>query len=367
MRILVTINCFGVDASAEGGLAAASMMAGAGHTVLVQAAIGGPVAAAAGKLGLETAGLNLRRTSFLTGLLPLRNLVRRFAPDVVCTTRADGQTAMAMVAPGVPTVRVRCDIRKPRSGRLWRFVDRRTDLVVFPSPFMLKRGYQGERTGPVAMVPHPVDTERFSYSTRPVPGDPVLVSVGRLSPMKGHRTLIRALPLLPEKVRAVIAGPPSQQSAEELLSLARDLGVADRLSVTGRVRDPRTVISRGTLGVVTSLGSEAVSRSGMEMMSSGLPLLAAATNGLLDLVRDGSTGLLHSPGNHRQLAAQAEFLLRNPSLVERMGRKARKRCVDEYSRAAVGKIWEEVLEALAGREQQTVSQVSSPNRREGGI
>lgn len=367
MRILVTINCFGVDASADGGLALASMLTGAGHTVLVQAASGGPVAEAALKLGLATEGLSLRGSSFLTGLLPFRNLVRRFAPDVACATRADGQTALAIAAPGVPSVRVRCDIRKPGTGMLWRFVDRRTDLVVFPSPFMKERGYAGERSGPVAVVPHPVDVERFRYEARPVPGDPVLVSVGRLSPMKGHRTLIRALTLLPEKVGAVIAGPPSQQSTEELLSLARDLGVAERLSVTGRVRDPGTIISRGTLGVVTSLGSEAVSRSGLEMMSSGLPLLAAATNGLLDLVRDGVTGLLHSPGNHRQLASQADFLLRNPSLVERMGRRARKRCVDEYSRAAVGRMWEEILEALAGGEQEALLQVSSLNRREGGI
>ncbi len=359
MRILVTINCFGVDASADGGLALARMMGEGGHQVLVQAPPGGPVSARAGEMGLDTSGPDLRKVSLVKGLLSFRRLVRRYAPDVICTTRADGQTACAMVAAGPPLVRIRCDIRKPRSGRTWSFVDRRTDLVVFPSPFMVERGYYGERQGPVAVVPHPVDTDRFDYRLPPSTGEQVLVSLGRLSPMKGHRTLIKALGLLPGNVTAIIAGPPSQQSTEELMVFADELGVADRVTVTGRVEDPVEIISRGSIGVVTSLGSEVVSRAGMEMMSSGLPLLAAATNGLLDLVEDGETGLLHSPGNHRQLASQAGLLLRSPSLAERMGRKGRKLCVDEYSFAAVRRKWEDLLAFIASGEQNPVSQVSS--------
>ncbi|MBN2588164.1 MAG: glycosyltransferase family 4 protein [Candidatus Fermentibacteraceae bacterium] len=359
MRILVTINCSGVDASADGGLALARMMGEGGHQVLVQAPPGGPVSACAGEMGLDTSGPDLRKASLVTGLFPFRRLVRRFAPDVICATRADGQTASALAAAGFPLVRIRCDIRKPGSGRAWSIVDRRTDLVVFPSPFMADRGYHGERQGPVAVVPHPVDTERFCCSPPPSTGEQVLVSLGRLSPMKGHRTLIKALGLLPGNVTAIIAGPPSQQSKEELMAFADELGVADRLTVTGRLEDPVEIISRGSIGVVTSLGSEVVSRAGMEMMSSGLPLLAAATNGLLDLVKDGETGLLHSPGNYRQLASQAGLLFDSPSLADRMGRKSRKVCVDEYSFAAVRRKWEDLLAFIVPGEQNPVSQVSS--------
>ncbi|OPL19024.1 MAG: hypothetical protein AVO35_03610 [Candidatus Aegiribacteria sp. MLS_C] len=351
MRVLVTINCHGVDASAEGGLALARMLDRGGHTVLVQTRPGGPVAGKALEWGLETSGPFLRKAAILTGLPPFAKLLRRFSPDVICSTRAEGQTAAVIAAPGVPLVRVRCDIRKPSSGRLWRYVDRRTDLVVFPSPFMLERGYEGERSGPVAVIPHPVDTDRFRGPGEVAVSGSLLVSIGRLSPMKGHRTLIRALSLLPEDVRAVIAGPPSQQSRRDLLDLAFELGVEHRLDLPGNVDDPADLISTARAGVVTSLGSEVVSRSGMEMMSCGLPLLAAATNGLTDLVGDGVTGMLHSPGNHRQLAAQAEFLLNNPSLAESMGRKARRLCVERYSFGAVAGEWESVLSRIAGREQ----------------
>jgi glycosyltransferase involved in cell wall biosynthesis len=211
---------------------------------------------------------------------------------------------------------------------------------------MKERGYAGERTGPVAVIPNPVDTDRFSPSDFSGSRSRLLVSLGRLSPMKGHRTLIRALAMLPGDVRAVIAGPPSQQTAGDLASFADELGVGQRLELAGKIDDPSRLISTGTAGIVTSLGSEVVSRAGMEMMSSGLPVLAAATNGLVDLVRDGVTGMLHSPGNHRQLAAQAQFLLDNPALAERMGKRARRLCLERYSYESVAAIWSGILEEL---------------------
>jgi glycosyltransferase involved in cell wall biosynthesis len=368
LRVLITVNCHGVDASAQGGLDLGGMLSERGHAILMQVMPGSPVEEACRTAGLETAGPGLRGASFARGIPGFRRLLQRFQPDVVCATRADGQTAVALVAPGTPLVRIRCDIRKPGSGRSWRLVDGRTDLVVLPAPFMVARGYQGQREGPVTVIPNPVDTARFHPADRTADGvRPLLVSLARLSPVKGHRTLIRSLTLLPEEVHAVIAGPPSQQSPEELAAFASDLGVGHRLSLPGRIEQPEEFLRQGGIGVITSLGSEVVSRAGMEMMSCGLPVLAAATNGLCDLIDDGLTGLLHSPGNHRQLAAQAEFLLRNPSAAHRMGGRARRYCLEHLSRGVVGRLWEETLCALADGEQPPDSRVPRKDtaRREG--
>ena len=350
MRVLVTVNCHGVDASAAGGIALARMMNELGHTVLLQTEQGGPVSIEAARQGIEVAGLRLRKSAIATGLIPMKKLVKRFDPDVICTTRADGQTACALAASDIPLVRIRCDIRKPRTGKLWRIIDSRTDLVVFPSRFMVERGYAGEREGAIEVIPHPVDTELFSPVKHMETFPRLLISIGRLSPMKGHRTLIRALTLLPEDVCATIIGSPSQQSSEELLAFAGDLGVENRLSLPGRIDNIREILSNSGIGVVTSLGSEVISRAGMEIMSTGLPLLAAATNGLLDLVNDGETGLLHSPGNYRQLAAQAGFLFDNSVMALRMGRRARNTCVSGFSYPVIGKKWEEVLRTLSRKE-----------------
>jgi glycosyltransferase involved in cell wall biosynthesis len=351
------VNCRWWNASAAGGVAQAAALAGRGHEVLVQTGSGSPVSEKAAVEGLETVLLDLEGLGSVTGVLPLRRLVSGFSPDVICAHRAEGQTAAVLAAGNIPLVRVRSDIRPPRSGQLWRRVDRKTGLVVFPGRFMMDRGYTGQRTGPVTVIPHPVDTGYFG----PVEHDPeasVILSVARLSPVKGHRTLVRALTLLPDEVCAGIAGSPAQDSPEELMDYAGELGVAHRLRIYGPVEDVRDLYPGVLAGAVTSLGSEVVSRAGMEMMSSGIPVLAASTNGLPDIVRDGVTGLLHPPGNHTELARQALFLHRNPSAASRLGANARRFCIGNLGFEAVGKAWEEHLEALLGGEQHPGWRVS---------
>jgi len=333
LKVIVTVNCRWWNASAQGAAMQALCLSRTGHDVLLQVPSSGPVAGMARASGVPCV-VPGNVWSFMMS-------ARRHRPDILCVHRGEGQTAAAVLLPGVPLVRVRNDQRRASRGFLWRFVDRRTCLVVFPAPFMATRGYQGERQGAVEVVPFPVDTAFFTPST--FPGEKVVVSLGRLSPVKGHRVLIRAMTLMPPDWRAVIAGENDQQTSEELSEYASMHGVKDRVIFTGRLQDVRTLLARASIGVVTSLGSEVVSRAGLEMMSSGLPLLAAATNGLCDIVRDGLTGLLHSPGNHVQLAAQMRHLAENPEVGQYLGANAREYVCREFSIESVGRKWEQAL------------------------
>ncbi|MFO7627464.1 MAG: glycosyltransferase family 4 protein [Candidatus Fermentibacteraceae bacterium] len=333
MKVIVTVNCRWWNASAQGAVMQALAMSRIGHDVLLQVPSSGPLASYARYSGvLRVVPGNV--WSFMVS-------ARRHHPDAICVHRGEGQTAAAVLLPGVPLVRVRNDQRRASTGLLWRLVDSRTSLVVFPSPFMAARGYQGTRRGAVDVVPFPVDTDLFTPSR--LPGEKVVVSLGRLSPVKGHRVLIKAMTLMPPDWRAVIAGENDQQTSGELSEYADSHGVRDRIVFAGRLPDVRPLLARASIGVVTSLGSEVVSRAGLEMMSSGLPLLAAATNGLCDIVRDGLNGLLHSPGNHVQLAAQMRHLAENPEIGCYLGANAREYVCREFSLESVGRKWEQVL------------------------
>jgi len=333
LRVIITVNCRWWNAAAQGAVMQALALSRIGHDVLLQVPSTGPLAGMARSSGVGTV-IPGNVWSFMA-------LARRYRPDAICVHRGEGQAAAAVLLPGVPLVRVRNDQRRASRGFLWRLVDRRTSLVVFPSPFMAARGFQGERLGAVDVVPFPVDTGRFSPSL--LPREKVVASLGRLSPVKGHRVLIKAMTLMPRDWRAVIAGENDQQTSAELVEYAESLGVNDRISFPGRLPDVRPLLARASIGVVTSLGSEVVSRAGLEMMSSGLPLLAAATNGLCDIVRDGVTGLFHSPGNHGQLAAQMLHLAENPEVGCYLGAKAREYVCREFSLESVGKKWEQAL------------------------
>ncbi len=342
------VSCRWWNAAAEGAVLHALSLERAGMRTMLAGSGGSPALVRAAAMGLETRDLGLEGLSLPAGLVRLRLLGGEFRPDVVAAHRSEDQLAAALALPGVPLVRVRSDIRRPSRSLPARMLDARTSLVVLTSEFMLSEGWTGGRTGPVAVVPQPVDTGRFQFSPRPMSG--LLVSVGRLSEVKGHRALIRALALVPG-ARAVIAGADAQLTREGLLEYAASLGVADRLEMPGFVEDPRPLLARADAGAVPSLASEAVSRAAMEMMSSGLPVLAASTGSLRDIVLDGRTGLLHPPGDHETLAAQAAHLLGNPVLLERLGAGARRRAVDVYSLDAAGRNWSGLLERIRSGEQ----------------
>lgn len=341
MRVLVTASSPWWNACAQGAVMQALALQNLGHRVLLLVSPSGPGEDMALKAGV--ARVAARR------LPSMPRIARGFRADVICAHRAEDQAAGVLLLPRIPLVRVRNDQRKAGGGFLWKLVDRRTRLVVFPSRFMADRGFQGPRKGPVEVIPLPVDTERFT----PTRGEreKLVVSLGRLSPIKGHRTLIRAMADIPGEWRAVIAGEEAQQTIRELTDFASSVGARGKVEFPGRVDDVRSLLARASVGVVTSLGSEVVSRAGLEIMSSGLPLLAAATNGLCDLVRDGETGLFHSPGNHRQLARQIRHLAENPEVGEYLGGRGRDYVCRECSLPAVGRKWEHALtrECITGR------------------
>jgi glycosyltransferase involved in cell wall biosynthesis len=343
LRVLILVTCRWLNATAEGAVLQARAIASAGHEVAVAGTRGSPSVEEASKQGFQVFGLALGGTHFASGLACLAGVARAFRPDVICTHRSEDQAAAALLRTSSRLVRIRSDIRRPVRNRLSRWIDRRTDLVAAASPFLLRDGYLAGRTGPIACIPIPVDTKRFvPAATRP---PRTLVSAGRLSEVKGHRTLLRALAAIPG-ARAVIAGEPAQLGIHDLNEYACRLGVDGRVEFAGRLSDMPAFYSRGALGVVCSLGSEAVSRAAGEMMASGLPVLAAATNGLVDLVKDGETGLLHPPGDWETLAAQALHLLDNPSAAAYLSGNGRCFCETDLSIEAVGRLWESALMSL---------------------
>lgn len=63
----------------------------------------------------------------------------------------------------------------------------------------------------------------------------------------------------------------------------------------------------------------------IEAAACGIPSLASRIYGVTDAVADGITGILHEPGNVRDLASAMERFVQNPSCREAMGKRARER------------------------------------------
>jgi glycosyltransferase involved in cell wall biosynthesis len=173
--------------------------------------------------------------------------------------------------------------------------------------------------------------------------------------LAGHvGTAIRALPRLPG-VELVIAGGPGKDVLGgdddylSLTALAKAEGVDDRVTFTGYVdRRALPALLRSADLLVSTSPDEPNGMAVLEAMACGLPVIACATGGVLpDIVIDGTTGLLLSPGRPAILADRIRWLFGHPMLLSGMRLAAADRAQSRYS-------WPRIAtETLAVYEQVT--------------
>ncbi|MBI3127192.1 MAG: glycosyltransferase family 4 protein [Candidatus Tectomicrobia bacterium] len=151
---------------------------------------------------------------------------------------------------------------------------------------------------------------------------PLVGSVGRLDPVKGHGLLIRAFARLRDpKARLALAGDGEKRGEYE--ALARELGISERVHFMGWREDVDDLLGALDLFVFPSL-NEGMGRAAVEAMAAGLAVVASRTGGLPEVVRDGETGLLVPPGDAEALASAMERLLARPEERRAMGEAGRR-------------------------------------------
>jgi glycosyltransferase involved in cell wall biosynthesis len=138
---------------------------------------------------------------------------------------------------------------------------------------------------------------------------PVLVSIGRMSPEKGHADLIEAVRLLAADGRrfsVVLVGDGPQRRSLE--TRVREMGLADRVHFPGYLSDTARVLEHADLTVLPS-HTEGLPNAALEALAMEVPVLATRVGGTPEVITDGETGRLVPPNAPAALAAGiAEFL-----------------------------------------------------------
>ena len=164
------------------------------------------------------------------------------------------------------------------------------------------------------------------------PSDPLLLAMGNLYPVKGHRHLLSAAARLRERhpaLHVAIAG--RGECAAALEAQARELGFPERVHLLGFRSDIATLLAGATVFVHPSL-SEGLPLAILEAMFAARPIVASNV-GEIGKVLGADAGTLVPPGDESALASAIDGLLNDPARARAMGERAAQRAAAEYSLA----------------------------------
>jgi L-malate glycosyltransferase len=183
----------------------------------------------------------------------------------------------------------------------------------------------------IRIISNGVSAEGFSPRTASGRTVTTVLTVANLRAEKAHEVLLAAAAQLRPRhphLRFVVAGDGPR--AEELRTLAVTLGVETQVTFLGHREDVPALLAAADVFVLPSR-SEAFPNGAVEAMAAGLPVVASRVGGLLDLVDDGRTGLLVTPGDPAALAAALESLVLSPARAAALGASAREVVSRRYS------------------------------------
>ncbi len=222
--------------------------------------------------------------------------------------------------------------------------------------------YQADESK-IRIVPPGVDVARFYPIPREEaceaigipPQDRMLLFVGRIEPLKGLDTLMRAIAILREcgvqchvpHYLAVVGGDPAASGEKlsdemaRLQALRRELHLEDLVLFLGkRAQDTLPYYYSAADVLVMPSHYESFGMVALEAMACGTPVVASQVGGLAFLIQDGVTGFVVPGGDYLALSERLTQLLMDGELRQRMGLQAA-----AYARQYA---WENIVERLLG-------------------
>ncbi|MEX0790472.1 MAG: glycosyltransferase family 4 protein [Actinomycetota bacterium] len=207
----------------------------------------------------------------------------------------------------------------------------------------------------VARVTCGVDADRYGSAEPAGLGveGPVVVTVSRLVPRKGGRTLIRAFPQVlrghPDAHLLIVGGGPD---FNRLRQMTDEAGLGRSVTLAGPQpwdRIPSYLAAADIFALPTRNRFMGTETEGLplvyvEAAAAGLPLIGAEVGGVGDAVRPGRTGLMVDGADANETARAILRLLDDPEEARRLGAGAREMVLKEFSWESVYALYRRALE-----------------------
>lgn len=254
----------------------------------------------------------------------LAEVVRDFAPDVVhtpwispegvCATMMGREHGIPVVVQGIGNDANVYPHQYPHTGYVARHVRNATALLFNCQSTRRNAEAAGITHPDTHVIFHGVETDLFRPDESRTEFGHRIVVVAQLIPRKNHQLLLHAFTRLPKDLRGsasmiFVGGGPLKSHLEDL---AAELGIADRVTVAGRLPHEDLVreMQQSDVYCLPTL-SEGMPVATIEAMSVGLPVVATRTDGLPETIKEPDCGILVPPADVDALAqALAEALRR---------------------------------------------------------
>ena len=292
--------------------------------------------ALAGGASAETIALPMRGDLDLALVGRLRPLLARLRPDVVHVHSRRGAELFGGRAcalerlPAVVTRRV-----DSRDRGLWARLKYRpyARVIALSSAIAAELARCGVEQARIRTIPSAVDTERYRPDSTAhvrlrtehgLPSDALVVTVvAQLIARKNHELLLRELPALAARhprLRVLFfgRGPLERPLRERIRAL--ELGAVVRLA---GFRDDLPALLPGADVLVHPAHREGLGVALLEALAAGVPVVACAAGGVVDLIQHDVNGVLVPPGDAAALRAALDRLLADPAGRLRLGAAGR--------------------------------------------
>lgn len=183
-----------------------------------------------------------------------------------------------------------------------------------------------------------VSIEDYFIDKTPFTAEPIqLLSSGRIMPGKGQKDLLLALAALPEKTRnrfvcGMIGIVESQEYFDELMSI-KDQYHLDNVHFHGFQKDTKAFFEKADILCVCSK-KEAFGRIIVEGMLSGSLVIGTNSGGTKEIIDDGKTGYLYTPGNADELSAILLAVVEHQKEAQTIAKAGQKKAVQTFSDTA---------------------------------
>lgn len=258
---------------------------------------------------------------YLKNIKKLRQIVNKDYIDMLHPHISRDHTFayLSTLGRSIPIIRTRTDSIPPKNNPINRFF-----YVNSAKQYIISAGYMlpvlkdmGIEERSISIVPPEINYKIFSnYHPKTnlkkelgIPQNKIVISfIGRLDKIKGVEYFIDSYSFLRnrDKFHFIISGEEINLTAEYLRKAA-DHQKIENISFLGRVDDVREILSITDIGVIPSVGSEAICRIALEMLSFGIPIIGSNVNSIPEIISEFD-GVVVNSGEPEEIADAIEKL-----------------------------------------------------------